>query len=269
MATARPPTRTARGGDKRSPQRFPRYTCGPSPYAELALFHACHFGCIVGGGAAAHRATSEDLSDFRATRADHRPKESCSFIDQFVGVDLLGLLSFVQPGRRRERPRRRGRILKERRATSEANACPQLRDRCLTRRAQWFQKVHPQSGSDSSQLGDSTASTRTARGCDKRSPQLFPRYTCGPLPYAELALFHACHFGCSVGGGAASTRTARGGDKPDPQRFPPYMRGPSPYASIQSFINQFAGVGLPGLLVSFIQAGRRRERLSTAARSYS
>ena len=27
-------TRTARGGAKRSPQRFLRYTCGPSPYAR-------------------------------------------------------------------------------------------------------------------------------------------------------------------------------------------------------------------------------------------
>jgi len=143
---ARPPHRPLTEATNEAPLRFPRYTCGPLPHAEVALFHTCHFGCSVGKGA---------------------------------------------------------------------------------------------------------ATTRTARGGDKRSPQRLQRYTCGPSPHAELALYHACHFGCSVGRGAASTRAVRGGDKRSPQRFPRYTCGPSPYASMQSFIDQFAGGGLPGLLVSF------------------
>ena len=72
-------------------------------------------------------------------------------------------------------PRRRGRVIKERRATSEAHACPQLRVRCLTRRAQWFHKADPQCGSDSSQLGDSTAShTDRSRGRQAKPPAISP-----------------------------------------------------------------------------------------------
>ena len=77
----------------------------------------------------------------------------------------------------------------------------------------------------------------------------------------------AGHIRASLATARPPTRTARGGDKRSPQRFLRYTFGPSPYASIQSFIVQFAGVGLPGLLVTFVQAGRRRERVSTAARS--